>query len=285
MQQLGELVAHRGEAVVEQGDVVLLALQPPALVAELQLDPIGGQRAGLQLRAMQQPELKQLQQGVVGQSVFAKAEAGCLGATQQGGPLVQPQQQPLLVAAGIVAGQRADALKQLGLALGHLFEGGERPNGEAAGRGDFQREDPPPQLLHRHHADIFRQLQKAGQPVAVHLAASRGLFAVAGGHHHDGFQIALAGGLIRQMAKGGALFEGAVGVAGEHAVDAATAGQTQGLLLAAQDRTLFFRGGEVCHADSIRTGSGAECYSNRDAKITKRPPWRPLFLQREDYSS
>ena len=105
MQQLGELVAHRGEAVVEQGDVVLLALQPPALVAKLQFDPIGGQRAGLQLRAMQQPELKQLQQGVVGQSVFAKAKARCLGATQQGGPLVQPQQQSLLVAAGVVAGQ------------------------------------------------------------------------------------------------------------------------------------------------------------------------------------
>ena len=198
---------------------------------------------------------------------------------------MQPQQQPLLVTAGIAAGQRTDALKQLGLPLGHLFEGGERPDGEAARGGYLQREDPPPQLLHRHHADIFRQMQEAGQPVAVHLPSGCRLFTVASGHHHDGFQIALAGGLIRQMAKGGTLFEGAVAVAGEHAVDAATAGQTQGLLLTAQDRTLFLGGREVCHADSISTGSGDECYSNPEAKITKRPPWRPLFFQREYYSS
>lgn len=38
LQQLGELVADRGQPVVEQGDVGLLALQAPALIAELQLD-------------------------------------------------------------------------------------------------------------------------------------------------------------------------------------------------------------------------------------------------------
>ncbi len=234
---------------------------------------------------MQQTQLEQLQQGAVGEAIFAEPKPGCLGAAQQAGALVQPQQQALLVAARIVAGEGADALEQLGFALGHLLQGGERPDGEATRGGNLQREDPPPQLLHRHHADIFGQLQEAGQPVAVHLAAGGGLFAVTGGHHHDGFQIALAGGLIRQMAKGGALFEGAVGVAGEHAVDAAAACQTQSLLLTAQDRTLFLGGGQIGHADSIRTGAGGECYSNRDAKITKRPPWRPLFLQREDYSS
>ena len=73
-------------------------------------------------------------------------------------------------------------------------------------------------------------------PAAVSLAVARG-------HHHDGFQIALAGGLLRQLAEGGALLEGAVAVAGEHAIDAAAAaGQAQGLLLAAQDGTLFLGG-------------------------------------------
>ncbi|MNH28534.1 hypothetical protein D3C79_887070 [compost metagenome] len=105
-------------------------------------------------------------------------------------------------------------------------------------------------------------MQEAGQPVAVHLAAGGRLLAVAGCHYHDGFQVALAGGLIRQLAEGGALLEGAVAVAGQHAVYATAAGQAQGLLLAAQDGTLFL-GGQVGHAGSVIAGSGGECYSNR----------------------
>ena len=210
---------------------------------------------------MHQAEIAQQQQGAVGDPVFAKPHAGDLGAAEQASPLVHAQQQALLVAALVVTGEGADALEQLGFALGHLLEGVEGPDGEAPRGRHLQGEDPSPQLLHGHHADVFGQLQEAGQPVAVHLAAGRRLFAVAGGHHHDGFQIALAGGLIRQMAEGGALFEGAVAVAGQHAVYAATAGQAQGLLLAAQDGTLFL-GGQVSHAGSVIAGSGVECYSN-----------------------
>ena len=58
------------------------------------------------------------------------------------------QQQALLVAALVVAGEGADALEQLGFALGHLLEGVEGPDGEAARGGDFQGEDAAPQLLH-----------------------------------------------------------------------------------------------------------------------------------------
>lgn len=74
-QQLGQLVADRGQALIEQFGVALTAAQAPALVGKFQLQPVGRQSAGFELAFVQQAQFKQLQQGVIGQAIFAKAKA------------------------------------------------------------------------------------------------------------------------------------------------------------------------------------------------------------------